>query len=277
VDVVCIGKINKDILEDKFYVGGSATNAAIALSKLGLKVGLIGKVGRPDGEWLLSEIRRLSSVDLTQVTFADVESGTQNLGYSLWYIGERVRVIDKNMKGAMGANAAFSATDLNADYIKRFKVIHVCSIPYEIAHHAAEIAVKNKRILSIDPGYLLSHLSPEQMRSILRNCKFFFPTEFELIEAAGTKDLGKAIDFVCSTGLEVLVLKRPDAVEIITREGKQVIPIKKGNIIDPVGIGDSFAAGFLCAYLEGKSYEEAAKFGIEIGRNASETFGGAYW
>ena len=264
MDVVCIGKINRDCVEGKCYLGGSATNTAIALSKFGLKISLIGKIGNDNiGQELLDEIKKWG-IDTSQITVAEAETGHYDI---------KLKNGNKNMIGKIGANEFLISKNIKEGHIKQFKIIHVSSIKPKIAMYVSEIVNKNHLLLSVDPGYLISNAGLETVKSILKNCTFFFPTEQELLRITNT-NLNKSIKEIMNTGLKFLILKKADTIEFVSKDENFEVPIKKSKILSSIGIGDNFAAGFIKGYLDKKSFKESIKLGIETADRISKKHSG---
>lgn len=266
LDVICIGKINRDVIKGKEYIGGSATNTACALAKLGLRVGIIVKVGNDKPE-IVDELKS-RSIDTSHITFSAIETGSHQINIT----GGK-----KEMKTVLGANALLLPKDVDEEYVKKTRILHISSLKYDVAKHAAQIAEKHKIIFSIDTGYEISSLDLKDATVLLKNCKFFFPTENELLKITKTENTEHAIRDIMSTGLEILILKRPDKIEFVSKNERFSIPIKKGRIVDPIGIGDSFAAGFIYSFIKGKSHKEAIRFGVNLAKKAAKTIGGCYY
>jgi sugar/nucleoside kinase (ribokinase family) len=100
------------------------------------------------------------------------------------------------------------------------------------------------------------------------------PVLFDLAHQAGTPDLGKAIQQLVSQ-VNILVVKLGKHGAIL-QHGEMTarldaIPVK---IVDTVGAGDSFAAGFLFDSLSGWSLEHALGLAVACGSLSTSRAGG---
>lgn len=81
------------------------------------------------------------------------------------------------------------------------------------------------------------------------------------------EDTNEAIKKFHDMGIDKVVVKR-GAKGAIGSDGSNiydVAAIKPKALIDTVGAGDGFAAGFLSAYLKGDSFEESIEFANAVG------------
>ena len=76
-------------------------------------------------------------------------------------------------------------------------------------------------------------------------------------------------------GARVVVLKRAERGALALADGKRYAasahPV--AHVIDPVGAGDGFDAGFLAGWLRGAGIEESLDLGARIGAAAVEVLG----
>jgi len=134
-EVICLGEILIDMIPDKEDVswseisnfspvpGGAPANVCIALSKLGVNTGFIGKVGKdPFGE-LLVEILRENGVDVSQVKF-DSDVRTTLAFVSTHKDRENDFIFYRNP----GADMMLRSEDLDEDFIAGSKIFHFGSI-----------------------------------------------------------------------------------------------------------------------------------------------------
>jgi 2-dehydro-3-deoxygluconokinase len=85
----------------------------------------------------------------------------------------------------------------------------------------------------------------------------------------------KALEKAASLGPQTIVLKRAENGACLWHEGNclQVPPFPVEKVIDPVGAGDGFDAGFLSGWLRGLALEECLRLGARIGAAAVSVLG----
>lgn len=83
----------------------------------------------------------------------------------------------------------------------------------------------------------------------------------------GDTNIEEAIKVFHNKGIEKVIVKK-GAKGAIGSDGKNIYDIeaiKPKALVDTVGAGDGFAAGFLTALLKGKSLEDCVRFANAVG------------
>ena len=101
----------------------------------------------------------------------------------------------------------------------------------------------------------------------------FLPNQREACRIAGTDNLEVAIKKL-SAVVPLLVVKAGSAGAIAVHKGERIqSDALKVDVVDPVGAGDSFDAGFLRAYLNGRSLRDCLAAGNAAGALCATTRG----
>jgi sugar/nucleoside kinase (ribokinase family) len=113
------------------------------------------------------------------------------------------------------------------------------------------------------------------MEDILPHVNVFLPNEMELKSLTGKKDLYEAIDSVKKYS-ETLVIKRGNKGSIVVRNNNlfDLPSFLNEKVIDTVGAGDSFNAGFIYKYIQNENISECQKFGNLAGAVSTTAAGG---
>jgi 5-dehydro-2-deoxygluconokinase len=302
LDLITLGRASVDLygeqvggrLEDMGsfakYVGGSPTNTAIGAARLGLKVGLITRVGDDHmGRFIREELAR-EGVDLGGV-ISDPERLT-----ALVILGIRdqqrfpLLFYRENC-----ADMALSAADIRAPYVQSAAAIllsgtHLSHAGVFEASTAAARAIKasgGRVIFDIDYRPVLWGLTSKEqgedryvpstqvtleLQRVLPFCDLVVGTEEELRILGGSMDTLEALREIRARCGAVLVCKRgaqgciafPGAIPGSLGEGI----IGTGFAIDVfnvLGAGDAFMAGFLRGWLEGEPLERCCTWGNACG------------
>jgi sugar/nucleoside kinase (ribokinase family) len=111
--------------------------------------------------------------------------------------------------------------------------------------------------------------------SILPYVNVFLPNEMELISLTGKSDMREAIDHI-SRYTEILVIKRGNKGSIVVNKNNffDLPPFLNQNVVDTVGAGDSFNAGFIFKYIQKESIQECQRFGNLAGAVSTTAAGG---
>jgi 2-dehydro-3-deoxygluconokinase len=233
-------------------IAGAETNVAIGVCRLGHTAGWIGRVG--DDEFGRAIVFRLrgEGVDLTHVR-ADAEAPTGLV------IRERrdLGPIEVAYYRRGSAASRLGPSDLDEAYIQNAKVLHLTGITpalsascKETVFAAAEIARAAGVPVVLDPNLRLKLWSAEEARTTLRDlaarADVLLPGADEAELLTGYADPESAGRALVELGPQLVVVKVGAAGCIAVTDSEVIaaaaLPLPR--VIDPVGAGDAFAAGF---------------------------------
>lgn len=242
-------------------VAGAETNVAIGLCRLGQTAGWIGRVG--DEEFGRSVLYRLrgEGVDVSRAK-VDPSAPTGMLVREQRQIGP----IDVIYYRRNSAASRMTPDDLDADYIASGRYLHLTGITpalsascRETVFAAAEIARSRGVPVTLDPNLRLKLWSKEEFRATLLDlatrADIILPGHDEAELLTGESDASAAAKVLLDHAptLQLVVIKMgADGTLAVTREGETHVPaVQLPRVVDPVGAGDAFAAGFLTGQLRG--------------------------
>jgi sugar/nucleoside kinase (ribokinase family) len=112
--------------------------------------------------------------------------------------------------------------------------------------------------------------------TLLRLVDVFLPNAAEAQALSGAATVEAALDNlgrICST----VAIKLGEKGAIAVRAGQHArVPALAVAVVDTVGAGDSFDAGFLYGWLKGWSLEDALRLGAACGSLSTRAAGGTY-
>jgi sugar/nucleoside kinase (ribokinase family) len=113
------------------------------------------------------------------------------------------------------------------------------------------------------------------MADILPHVNVFLPNEKELKFLSGKNDLNEAINFIKKYS-DVLVIKRGNQGSMVSyRDEIMDLPAYLNkHLVDAIGAGDSFNAGFIYKYILGNSIPDCQQFGNLTGAVSTTAAGG---
>jgi len=163
-------------------------------------------------------------------------------------------------------SAASDLGDLPGERIKEVKIFHIMGCSLMIKREVAEKIIKYANIVkesggkvSFDPNIRVELMNLDYIKDavedIIHLSDIILPGIKELIFLTDTENKTTAIQKILKR-IKILVLKRGEkGCEIFSRKMYKAVRVPSFKIeeVDPTGAGDSFDAGFLCAYIEGKS------------------------
>ncbi|MBR0152919.1 MAG: sugar kinase [Lachnospiraceae bacterium] len=106
----------------------------------------------------------------------------------------------------------------------------------------------------------------DEYREVLSYVDYFFPNRGEAAIMTGETDPERMADTFLSWGVKHIIVKTgADGCIIKSPSEHHVLPAyTKAVCVDETGAGDNFAAGFICALLEGKSFLECAQYATAV-------------
>ena len=144
-----------------------------------------------------------------------------------------------------------------------------------------KIARKNGVKIVFDPNLRFKLVDDlDQYRNLLNNIiksvDYFLPGISEARFLSQKNDLEEIVDFYFKINpnlVTVIKLGSEGSFYRYGEEKKRVSTIKVEKVIDPIGAGDAFAAGFVSGLLDGLSLEESLKKGNILGAITVQTAG----
>ncbi len=280
--VICAGHVNWDITlrvdrlpepdgeaiieRQNGSGGGSAANVAAALAGLETEATLLGSVGEDDhGRAAVTELVE-TGVDCDPIqTVPGGETATKYL------------VVDTDgdvmVLGRDGVNEAFTAGHLPERTLRSASHLHLTSQKPDTAARLVDRAAGADVTVSFDPG---RRISDRDFTGALERADVVFLNDHEAATALG-EQLEDAFgcrpdDF--GAGERLLVLKHgPRGAEVRTAGQTYTHPGFAVETVDTTGAGDAFAAGFIAATLDDRSYEETLAVANACGALAARSMG----
>ncbi|GES44693.1 5-dehydro-2-deoxygluconokinase [Rhizobium dioscoreae] len=302
LDVITIGRSSVDLygqqigskLEDiasfAKSVGGCPANIAIGTARLGLKSGLITRVGDEQmGRFIREQTAREG------VAVDGIATDKERLTALVLLAVEAEGVSPMIFYRSDCADMALNEDDIDEGFIKSSGAVLVSGTHFskpntEAAQRKAiRIAKANGRkvIFDIDyrpnlwglaghaegfERYVKSDRVSSKMKETLPDCDLIVGTEEEIMIASGADDVLGALKEIRRLSSAVIVLKR-GAMGCIVYEGPisddleagivgQGFPIEVFNVL---GAGDAFMSGFLRGYLRGEPLKTCATWANACG------------
>ncbi|SMF75597.1 2-dehydro-3-deoxygluconokinase [Paenibacillus uliginis N3/975] len=247
--------------------GGAESNLAIGLARLGCPVGWFGQLGQdPIAQGIVKTLRG-EGVDVSRVRY----TGNAPTGLML---RESVRGKSSVYYYRAGSAASRLTPDqVDAAYIAQARIVHFTGITAALSQscldtirHVISLCKENDVQISFDPNLRLKLWNIEQARPVLlelaQSCDYFLPGHDECKLLYQTDDDDKILQNLRQLKA-VTVVKSFHGNNIIVREGDvHSVPFDKvDEVVDTIGAGDGFCAGFLAGLSKGYSLEESIRLG----------------
>ena len=292
LDLIALGRSGVDLygeqiggrLEDMGsfakYIGGSPTNTAVGAARLGLRTGLITRVGADHmGRFIREELER-EGVDVAGVV-SDPERLTALVilgirdpdSFPLIFYRENCADmalceadIDPEFVASAGAllinGTHLSRPDVRAASLKAARTIKAAGgqVIFDIDYRPVLWGLAQKE--NGEDRFVASAIVTDKLQIVLPLCDLIVGTEEEIHILGGTTDTLAALRTIRAATDALLVCKRgadgcvafPGAISDSLDHGivGQGFPIEVFNVL---GAGDAFMAGFLRGWLRGESIE----------------------
>ncbi|MGG0381485.1 sugar kinase [Priestia filamentosa] len=262
-------------------IGGAESNVAIALSKLGHQVGWMGRLGDDEFGLYVRNYIRGEGVDTSHVIF------DRKYPTGVFFKERQIGNDPKIYYYRKGSAASYMTPDnLDEDYIGQAKFLHLTGITPALSpscqdtiYRAIELARKQGVKILFDPNIRLKLWSTEKARETLMDiasmCDIVLPGLEEGRIMTGESTPEKITQALLQNGFEAVVVKLGEkGAYYATKEHREYVkgyPVHQ--IIDTVGSGDGFAAGFLSGLIRGWCYKEAVDLGNRVGAYALSVAG----
>ncbi|HZC72680.1 MAG TPA: sugar kinase [Jatrophihabitans sp.] len=243
-------------------IAGAESNLAIGLARLSHDVAWIGRVGDDELGQLVLRTLRAEQVDV-RAAHIDADRPTGLLLFEP-RIADTVRVAYYRSGSAGGAIAA---EDVLPHLRSGLRLLHVTGVTAALGPQAVDAvnaAVKHARALgaqvSLDINYRSQLWPADRAREVLRplaaqvDLLFASDDELRLVAPDPGADTAASARQLLDSGVTTVVLKRgADGALAHTAAGELRVAARAVPVVDVVGAGDAFAAGYLSGHLDGRN------------------------
>jgi 2-dehydro-3-deoxygluconokinase len=253
-------------------MGGSESNFAIALRRLGTSVTWVGRVGNDSlGELVLRELAAEGIVvdpvrDESASTGLMIKERRTMDQLKVWYYR------------AGSAGSRLSREDIPAERIANARLLHLTGITPALspkaaraAQYALDVARAAGVLVSFDLNYRAALWSADEARDVFRNfiaqADIVFAGDDEAAIAVGKSDDSLELARrVAALGPSQTIIKRGAAGCAAVIDGVEYVQdAVRVNAIDTVGAGDAFVAGYISDLLAGASVQERLLTAVRTG------------
>ena len=278
-DVITIGRVGVDVyphqvgvgLEDVTsfgkFLGGSATNVAVAAAKYGRKSAVITRTGAdPFGRFIHNELVRLGVSDEfvsavpglpTPVVFCEIFPPDD---FPLYFYRE-----------PKAPDLEINAGELDLDAIREARiywatVTGLSQEPSRSAHFAAWVARGRREHTILDLDYRpMFWADPaeasEQVAKALAHVTVAVGNKEECQVAVGETEPMRAADALLERGVELAIVKQgPKGVLAKTKDESVEVPPHFVDVVNGLGAGDAFGGALCHGLLEGWPLERILRF-----------------
>jgi sugar/nucleoside kinase (ribokinase family) len=266
--------LGKEVIADNMTItlGSSSAIFASNLSVLGTKVAFSGSLAHDQfGELILNSLSS-KGVDIRHIVYTD-RAGT---GATLALSFDE----DRAMVTYPGTMTLFSLRDIPDSLLEQSAHLHVSSIflSTSLKKDVCKLFRKAKAYgltTSLDPQWDPDERWDIDFKMLLPDVDIFMPNENELRALTGIHDMKLAVQQLA-----------PYANIVVVKSGREGAFLWKGDefihqpaflndkVVDAIGAGDSFCAGFIHEYIGGKNLKACLELAAVAGAINTTRAGG---
>ena len=288
-DVIVVGELNIDLIlnqiegqpvvgkeilanQMELTLGSSSAICASNLSSLGMKVAFIGKLGNDVfGRFIIEQLES-KGVDTSMIIIDEnLETGAS---IALSYDEDRAMITHQ------GAMLHLGLDDIDQAKLQSASHLHFSSYFLQPGFKGSlnvlfQKAKESGLTTSLDVQWDPFEKWDLNLEQTLPFVDVFLPNEVELLHLTDQEDLDKAIEQIRGLAKHVVV-KCGNKGSLLCYGDKKVhkASFLNENVVDTIGAGDSFNAGFISQFVKGKSPEDAQVFGNLTGAISTTQSGG---
>lgn len=265
--------LGREILAQEMVLtlGSSSAIMACGLTKLGLPVTFVSKIGKDDfGQYCLDQLK--SKKVKTENIIRDLKFRT-GMTVSLNFRDDKAQVT------YMGAIPHLQYKDIPQKILRQHDHLHISSyfLQEELQNSLPQLFQDVKKVgmtISLDPN----SDNKNQWNSGIWKCLEFIDVlmmnETEAINISKAKSTNRALEFF-GQKVPTVVIKLGSKGVIAKSRGQVLqLPTYKVKVVDATGAGESFDAGFLFGQLSGLDFRQSLLVGNACGALSTQGVGG---
>jgi len=249
----------------EMHVGGCASNTGLAVAKLGLPVQVVGRVGNDlFGEFVIQTLQA-SGVDTRAIVRSETASTSQTM-VMVHPDGERSFI------HLMGTNAEFGEGDIRWELLDTPKVFHLAgafltpAMDGEPASRVLQQARARGAITTLDTTWDHTGHGFDILRPCFPLLDFILPNFEEARQISRETEPERIADRLLDEGVGTVVIKMGgEGCYVKHREVAFHLPAYPVAVVDTLGAGDCFCAGFLVGLALGWDIERTARLANAVG------------
>lgn len=265
------------VLGERFRlrIAGAESNYAVALRRLGVDVTWISRLGDDAFGSLVESTLAGEGLDLTYVEHDAAPTGV----FFKWHEEGSSRVLYRR---AGSAASRLEPDDVPAAAIEQAGLVHLTGITMALSDSARRAVVETARraraagaTVTFDPNYRPAlwqspQAAGEVMREVLTHVDWVLCGLEEGCTVFGVSSPAELRTLLLDTGARDLAVRVGERGTVVWagEESMPVPPVRRERVVDEIGAGDGFAAGFAFGLLHGLAPPGCARAGNIVAARA---------
>jgi len=264
------GQVEKLVASYTLAVGSSSAIFACGAARLGLRVAFIGVCGQDVfGRFMLEEMQK-RDIDVSNVIIRP--DGQTGLSVILNQDADRAILTH------LGLIAELRASDIPDDLLRQARHLHVASYFLQtklqpdlptLFQRAHSLGLTTSLDTNYDPSEKWIGFD-----KLLSATDIFLPNKTEALSITRSDDIESAAKQLASKSKIVAIKLGADGAAVRTKDKTIFTSSIPVNIVDTIGAGDSFDAGFLYGYLNDWELEKSLQLAVVCGALSTQAPGG---
>jgi sugar/nucleoside kinase (ribokinase family) len=266
------GQVEQLVDDYALEMGGSCALFACQAAKLGLRTGILGRVGDDVFGRLILDRLASCGVDTAHVV---VDSSLKTgLGIALCRRGDRAILT------YTGSISAIERSDITDELLASAIHLHYGSyfLHTGLMPHAPAILRRARYLgltVSLDTNWDPAERWNSTLQEALPLVDLFFPNEQEALHIARASALRDAVDTLVAKGVSIVALKRGvHGATVYDAQDEYRCSVEPASGGDSIGAGDSFDAGFVAGWLGSLGTESCLELACACGAAVAGAVGG---
>lgn len=254
-------------------IGGCAANAAVDLSKMGVRAAVVGRVGSDTFGRVVNEMLREHGVDVSAVAITEGADTSQTLIVNV--AGQ-----DRRFVHTFGANGQFRAADISLELVEKAKILYLGGYLLMPKIKAEELL----RVFTWARGHgvktVLDVAIPKkadylpELKLLLPLVDVFLPNNHEAQMLTGENDPLRQAEFFQGLGAGTTVITMGgDGALLVDRNNRLRAGVYSVPYVDASGGGDAFDAGYIYGLLQQMGPEDCLRVASALGASCVRAIG----
>lgn len=254
-------------------LGGCASNTALDLARLGVKVGASGCVGRDVfGQFIIDELSG-GGVDIGGIhRLEEIHTACTMI--------INVRGEDRRFIASPGANTQFRVDHIPSEWVQQAKVLYIGGYLMLLALETQEMVELLREARSggtkvlLDVVGLADRESFDRVALLLPETDVFLPNDDEAAALTGLSDpLEQAARFRDAGAATVVITQGEKGSLLVGDRLRLHAGVYPSEFVGGTGSGDAFDAGFIAGLLAGEDPAGCLRWGSALGASCVRSIG----